>query len=262
MEDFVTNNSQAVMHGRSCMKPAEWIKALKKRAHNGVTDYEIYLKSALPFGQQVEALLRLLALRKQANAELNVHLLFNLSCLYLNQSVAELESKNTRASSSSVNESSFYFEECGKTLRECLAVREADDKKYYYNKFLDAQHSNMDGLGKNLTGQMVLVSGTFFKEKADKSIKSLMSSVHDSKGNVADENIELAWDTIDLYRVAIGQTKGKHLELEAEVLSQIGYIYEQVLCEDAKAKACFYSCFNICESMRPKTFKKMPWFIR
>jgi hypothetical protein len=222
--------------------------------------------------------------------------------------VAELENKNTRASSSSINESSFYYEECGKALRGLLAASEGNEK-YADDKFIATQCSSSDRLSEDLLNQMVLINGTLFKEEADTSLRSLMSLVYDSKenddhddGNDNDndddgddyeddddddddeddddddydnkdddddyynddedyynnddyyyaEKVQHAWNTIDLYRLAIVQTKGKNLELEAEALSQIGYIYEQVLGDDAKAKVCFYSCFNICESMRPK----------
>jgi hypothetical protein len=302
MEDFITNNLKAVVHGRSCEKSAEWIKALKEKAHKGVDDYVSYLNT-LPFRHRIEALSRLLKSQKLLNAELNVQLLYNLGRLYLSQSMVELENKNTRVSSSSINDSSFYFEESGKAFREFLAAR-ADGRANDDDDFLTTQRLSLDQLSEDLMDQMAVIKGTLFKEEADKSLRSLMSSVYDSKESDDDDDddddeyddededhidddddddddddeddtedskdddddddkkIERAWDVIDLYRVAILQTKGKNLEVEAEAMSQIGYIYEQVLGENAKAKACFYSCFNVCESMRPKTFKRMPWFIR
>jgi hypothetical protein len=255
MEGFVSDNLLAVKNGHKCVKPLAWTTALEAKATTAVDAYLTFLGS-VSFEHRVEALSRL-ARQELVDGELKVQLLYNVGRLYFSKSITELENQKTRASSSSIHECSFYYEECGKILREIVAARS--------NTNLDHLHMHrmsVDLFGEEVAQQMIVVSGTKFKEDADASLRLIMSNADKIRTGWDVIDIECAWDTIDMYRVAIAQTKCKDLELEAEALSQIGYIYEKVLHEDAKAKVYFYACLSLCESMKPKTFTKKVWFIR
>jgi hypothetical protein len=75
-------------------------------------------------------------------------------------------------------------------------------------------------------------------------------------------NMDQVWDCIDLYRESILKTKDKDLELEAEILSKLGLVYAQVLKMTDRAKTCYYACFRLTESMKPKLFTSHSWYIR
>jgi len=54
----------------------------------------------------------------------------------------------------------------------------------------------------------------------------------------------------------------KDIELEAEIMSKLGLIYTVILKMKDKAKTCYYECFRLAESMKPKLFTHESWFIR
>ena len=74
--------------------------------------------------------------------------------------------------------------------------------------------------------------------------------------------MDQVWDCIDLYRESILKTKDKDLELEAEILSNLGLIYADVLKMANRAKTYYYACFSLTESMKPKLFTSHTWYIR
>ena len=41
-------------------------------------------------------------------------------------------------------------------------------------------------------------------------------------------NMDIVWDTMDWYHIAIMQTRGKDLEIEAELLCKVGNLYDKV----------------------------------
>jgi len=45
-------------------------------------------------------------------------------------------------------------------------------------------------------------------------------------------------------------------------MSKLGLIYTVILKMKDKAKTCYYECFRLAESMKPKLFTHKSWFIR
>ena len=41
-------------------------------------------------------------------------------------------------------------------------------------------------------------------------------------------NMDIVWDTMDWYHIAIMLTRGKDLEIEAELLCKVGNLYDKV----------------------------------
>ncbi len=176
-------------------------------------------------------------------------MLLNLGRLYFNQSVQKLENDEFNLSSQYINECPFYYEECSRILR----TLEADPDSSLDYDYIDDE--SLDMFNNEVTQQILITDAKKCKHDADLLLDMFINYEERL-------DIEKVWDTIELYRVAITKTKGQYLELEAEILSIIGLIYDKVLKLESKGKTYFYTCFSLCESMRPKTFKMHSWFKR
>jgi hypothetical protein len=73
-------------------------------------------------------------------------------------------------------------------------------------------------------------------------------------------DMEAVWDCIDLCHEAIIKSKDKFIELEAEMLSLLGTIYEKILKIDSRAKKYYKACFTLTEALKPKLFTKCKWY--
>jgi hypothetical protein len=93
--------------------------------------------------------------------------------------------------------------------------------------------------------------------------KNIADKVYDRAINESEQiDLESLWDAVDLYKSAILKSRGKDIEIEAECLSKIGTIFESVFKMKQQAKACFYKCLELAESMKPKTFTHCSWYIK
>lgn len=75
-------------------------------------------------------------------------------------------------------------------------------------------------------------------------------------------NMELIWDIIDRYRDAISKLKGKDIECEAELTSDLGYIYDKVIKNKDKAKDYYKLSWYLADSLRPKVLTHFKWYKR
>jgi hypothetical protein len=160
--------------------------------------------------------------------------------------VQKLEEDEFNMSSQYINECSFYYEECSRILRNL----EPDS---YDEDYIDRE--SLETFNEEFRQQMLITDAKKVKHDAD-LLLDLFINYEERL------DIEKVWDTIDMYRVAIMKTKDKDLELEAEILSIIGLIYDKVLKIESKSRAYYYDCFNLCESSHPKTFNTREWFKR
>ncbi|XP_031557583.1 uncharacterized protein LOC116294175 [Actinia tenebrosa] len=73
-------------------------------------------------------------------------------------------------------------------------------------------------------------------------------------------NMNLVWDAIDWYKRAAILTRELDLEQEAIALSHLGFVYNKVLKLKYKSKEYYKKCFELAESMKPRTFFTQDWY--
>ncbi|XP_031557582.1 uncharacterized protein LOC116294173 [Actinia tenebrosa] len=73
-------------------------------------------------------------------------------------------------------------------------------------------------------------------------------------------NMNLVWDAVDWYKRAAILTRELDLEQEAIALSHLGFVYNKVLKDKDKSKEYYKKCFELAESMKPRTFFTQDWY--
>ncbi|RNA39792.1 hypothetical protein BpHYR1_034388 [Brachionus plicatilis] len=86
--------------------------------------------------------------------------------------------------------------------------------------------------------------------------------LHDCINNHEDLNLEQIWDIVDWFRDAIDKLKGKDVESEAELSSDIAYVYDEILKIKDKAKSYYQLSWHLADSLRPKIFTRLKWYQR
>ena len=223
-------------------KPTEWFDQIKQSSIEAI---DIYIHCFL-FGENISVQLSSLSkLTRQDNVFKHIKARGNyrLCNLYYQMSIKFLDENEIDESFRSINESRYFCEECYRFSKVLGA------------KNFDIESVDLEQLKINTDLQICVVDGLKAKREAD--------LIYDKCINYCESiNIELAWDAIDMYRIAIRATKNKDIELEAEITSIIGVIYEKVLCIKERAKEYYHISLELAESMKPKLFTDKAWYKR
>lgn len=224
----------------SKVKSIEWINDIEKRSISSSQDFYKFAVENLDFDTKV---FQLNKLKNFSFNQVNAYLNFYLCETFYHRSLELMEDK-LNLSSQMIKECSYFYEESLKCLNKNNKSHKISefnlDLEELYNDFM-LQDKILDGLRQ----------------------KRLADLLYDKAINQAENlDLELIWDSIDLYREAIRKTANKDLEIEAEILCKIGTIYEFVLRLMEKSKECYMACFNLAESLKPKMFTNKSWYIK
>ncbi|EDO35263.1 predicted protein [Nematostella vectensis] len=74
-------------------------------------------------------------------------------------------------------------------------------------------------------------------------------------------NMDLIWDVIDWFKQATIFARELDLEQEAIALSRLGYVYDQIIKQESKAKTYFMRALQLADSLKPRTFATEAWFV-
>jgi hypothetical protein len=84
------------------------------------------------------------------------------------------------------------------------------------------------------------------------------------KAAALNDSEELDYDKIflamDFFREAVFFSRGKCLEIEAEVLARLGELNDFVRKDEHKAKEYYASCLTLAHSMMPMNFGNRDWY--
>ena len=226
-------------------KSDDWINGIYAKSLVAIeTFYNITISDVIDEEKKIDLLLRI---RKRSN-ELVVCLInYQLSTICYNASL-KLRDSCLNSSYRYINECNYYYEEFVKLRNQLKCSRSLFE-------IFNFDENDLNELANNKLIQECILEGQKHKEVADKLLDKLLNF---------DEclEIESVWDCIDLYRETIVKTREKDIELEAEVLSRLGLVYSRILKMKDRAKTCYYACFNLAESMKPKIFTHHSWYIR
>jgi hypothetical protein len=244
--EVLSNASLALEFGKYS-KSVEWTSAIQSTTLDSIKFYFEAFKDEV-FDSRCNSLSILM---KNQNVDfINYVLNAKLSEIFFKES--ELANDGTddgiKASFKYINECSFHYREASKFYerikKETIVCH---DYIYFLNEFAD--------FADDIDAQFIIIEGYKYKRRADLRLDKCIN------GNKL-LNFDLVCDIIDLYRDAIYLIKEHNIEIEAQILSQIGFIYDKVLNMQQEAKKNFYNCFNLAEAMKPKLFTNSSWYIR
>jgi hypothetical protein len=179
---------------------------------------------------------------------------FNISINYYKMTFACLEESKLIEAASSIKECSYYNNECIRRMNAFEKEKHHNPQSLitlnsYTNKDMLLEHIE------SVTVEECVVDGILYKSQADRMLDECIN-------NEEFFNPELIWNAIDLYRNAIVNIKDHDIELECEILSRIGLIYEKVLKIDKQAEKYYYESFNLAETLKPKILNNFSWYKR
>jgi hypothetical protein len=207
MKETMTAYSKAMSHGETSKSKA-WIDHLKEKSKTLVVEY-VSLILHEHHSSQVK---KLMSLSSVVPEHLKLHIHFLICQCYYHASVKLLE-EDCKLSVHLIKECYFYYEECKRLIN---IEKKAYDNRDSFIYLLETQ--KLDELIESVLFQECIAEGQKQKHIADQ--------FYDKAINENEEiDIELLWDTIDLYKSAILLTKEKVIEIEAECLSKIGIVY-------------------------------------
>ena len=227
------------------VKSIEWIHDIEDRSINSAQDFYAFAKEDLDFESKV---FQLNNLKKFSFNKVNAHLNYFICEIFYHRSL-DLMEKNLNLSCQTIKECSYFYEESLKCLNESKKGRNCSMS----DNCLDIEE--LDELYNDFMLQDVILDGLKQKRLAD-------ILYHKAINETEDLDLELIWDSIDLYREAIRKAVNKDLEIEAEILSKIGTIYENVFKINEKSKEYYMACFSLAESLKPKIFTNKSWYIK
>jgi hypothetical protein len=178
-------------------------------------------------------------------------LCFALCESYFKRAISVLnDSKNLMSSLSIIQECNYYYEECHKANRQFSKKLSILKVK---NEF-DTIMSDLEELKSDFELQANVLRGLQSKQIAQDLFKKCIE--------LENFYFNILWEVIDWYRDSIIKTRGQDIECEAEVSSDLGYIYDKVLKDKVKAKSYFQSSWHLADSLRPKIFTRRKWYQR
>lgn len=233
MKEMQNSIQNAIVNGKLCNMPNEWVYQLSAKVSNGIDEYfKVYAND------EEKVMDLLLKLKENLNDNLKCYLLYKISVFYYHASLKQIE-YDINLSFRSINECRFYSEECSKLSKQLDNRVSFDIEEIISDRSL----------------QECLIDGLRYFNIAEKNLDKVINYEETL-------NIESIWDCIDLYHDAIVRTLDKDIELEAKIKSKLGYIYKNILKLHHIAMRYFYDSFNLAEAMKPKLFTHESWFIR
>lgn len=250
MKETLEHYCQALEFGL-WSKSDDWIDYLKVKSKNNLIEYIDLISSQTQRHENthvfVEKCIRLLDLCPRHT---KAHVNFKICQYYFNKSVQNIDI-DYLISLRSIKECYFFYQECLRLVKLDQQVTSSTNQNEY-----NLDRTLIDELIDDVLRQECIAEARQQKNIAD--------GYYDKAVNVSEQlDVDQIWNVIDLYRDAIIKAKEKDVEIEAECLSKIATIYDRVLlCKD-QAKAYYYKCFELAESMKPKVSHHFcAWFIK
>ena len=180
---------------------------------------------------------------KYASNEAKCQINFYISQLIFQHSVELMDSKRYKEALVCLRDFDFHYEECLKNLKYS---DESDD---------EINLNELESLHEEHILQLCIAEGISSKHVAQDLLRKCIAENEHL-------NIDLLFDIIDRFRDSIIKTRNKDIECEAEVSSELGRIYDEVLKIKEKGKEYYQNSFHLAESLKPKVFTKHPWYMR
>ncbi len=244
MEEIQNDCRNAIIYGRN-EKSEDWINSVYIKSLLAIDSF--YDKTISNVNDEEKKIDLLLKIRKKSNEHVVCLINYQLSTICYKGSL-KLRDSYLNNSCRYINECNYYYEECIK-LRNQLKCSKS------LIEYFRLDESDLNELANNKLIQECILEAQKHKQVADQLLDKLLNYEECL-------DFEQVWNCIDLYRESIVKTRDKDIELEAEVLSKLGLVYSRILKMNDRAKTCYYACFNLAESMKPKVFTHHSWYIR
>jgi hypothetical protein len=217
----------------------EWQENIERISFESINTYTSCLES-LPYKQRIA---RLLKLKGDCMDFVKPLINYFVCMFYYRSSLNNDSNESIRKSLHDIKECNFYFEESSKQLQKSnkiLHVHLGEELETLRVDF-NIQTSVLEGLNSKLVAKDLLTKTL----RDEESI-----------------NFESIWEIVDWYKDSIIKTRDHDLECEAEVSSDLGYVYDKILKNVKLSKKYFKHAWDLAESLKPKILTKHVWYIR
>jgi hypothetical protein len=212
----------------------EWVERLKESSEEAFIDYY----KALLSRSYEERILALLKISRASSKNICVLINYRICECYYRRADELLHSNLIKQAFAKNNECDYFYEESLKDAKENDQI--VDELEELKDDFI-LQRLMLEGLKSKLVAKNLL--------------KECLNS-HEEL------NFDLIWDVIDWFKDAIVKMRGKDIESEAEISSDLGYVYGNILKLKEKSKNYFHISWHLIDSLRPKVFTRFKWYQR
>ena len=153
-----------------------------------------------------------------------------------------MDTRRYKEALSCLRDFDFHYEECLKNLK-------------YYECDDEINLNELESLREDHILQTCIAEGISSKHVAQDLLRKCIEENEDL-------NFDLLFDIIDRFRDSIIKTRNNDIECEAEVSSELGQIYDEILKIKEKGKEYYQNSFHLAESLKPKIFTKHSWYIK
>lgn len=136
-----------------------------------------------------------------------------------------------------------------------------DDFKRYLNEAIESSIGYVDILNLlyemkyDFTRQLPIIKSKSYKRTAQKLLKEYFYQSDQP-------NYQVIFDMLQWYGKALKESIGHEVETEAEVRSDLGFVYEKLLKNKELAKEYYQTSWHLANSCRPMSFIRSEWYQR
>lgn len=212
----------------------DWMNKLKLSAEEAFIDYykDIFNRT---YEERITALLKI---SRVSPRDVCVLVNYRICECFYRRADELMHSNLIKQALAKNNECDYFFEE-----------------SFKYAKENDEMLDKLEELKDDFVLQRFSLEGLKSKIVAQKLLKECIN-------NYEEINFDMIWDIIDWYKDAIIKMRGNDIEIEAEISSDLGYIYDEILKLKDKAKTNYQNSWHLVDSLRPKVFTRFTWYRR
>ncbi|KAL8559224.1 hypothetical protein ACOMHN_040348 [Nucella lapillus] len=143
------------------------------------------------------------------------------------------------------------FKQCLTLLNDCHFPLKEAQKFARYDAILVGECARLE---KDINYQMCVAESVQERVKGEELL--MMMAVHDAEL----QNIDMIWEVAELLRRAALMTRGRDLEMDAMTLSALGRVFDKVLTQKDRAKACLMKVIELANTKVHMIFTGEEWY--
>jgi len=226
----------------SLVQSRGWLESIENKSFEILEDYVTCLNNA----SYKSRILRLRKLKDFSSNSVKSLINYNICEFYHKKTIGENTIDNIRENLHDIKECGFYYEECKSSLRNFNNRN---------NLHLEALEVKLENLKDDFILQTSILEGQNSKLIAQ---DILSKSLNDYETL----NFEMVWTAVDWLRDSILKTRDLDIECEAEVYSELGYVYSKIINNEIISKKHYKHAWSLAESLKPKVLTRFRWYKR
>ncbi len=232
---------RAQIFGSQVQSP-EWLESIEKKSFGVVKDFCTCLDN-VSYNNRI---LRIRKLKEECSNSIKSLINYKICKFYYKKTIGENTIENIRENLRDINECGFYYEECKRFLRS------SNQKS---NLFLESLGIKLEDLNHDIILQTSILEGQNSKLIAQDLLNKAVNDYETL-------SLDMIWNAVDWFKDSIVKTRDQDIECEAEVYSDLGYVYGKILKNENISKTHFKHAWSLAESLKPKVLTRFLWYKR